>query len=156
MISTTTTPPTHLILVCCHAIYLSGPTHGLDEAEWLLAPFQTGESSLFTQHLITGLRAVAADPASLLVLSGSRTRKETERSEAGSYLALAEENDFWGILDGEQRERVLLDEQALDSFANLVFGTVRFWKSVGRWPERITIVSHAFKRERFLGVHIRR
>lgn len=88
------------------------------------------------------------------MLSGSRTRKESEKSEARSYLDLAEENDFWGLLSGDERERIVLEEQALDSLGNLVFSVTAFWKRTGTWPERITVVSHGFKRERILGLHV--
>ncbi|KIN06496.1 hypothetical protein OIDMADRAFT_113505, partial [Oidiodendron maius Zn] len=126
--------------------------------EWLLSPFQIGESIVFTQHIQAGLRMLVSSPSNLLIFSGSRTRSETQKSEAQSYLDLAQDNDFWGILEGygkeEVRERIVLEEQSLDSFGNLVFSVLRFWKCAGLWPEHVTIVSHEFKRERFLELHV--
>lgn len=49
----------------------------------------------------------------------------------------------------------MLEEQALDSFGNFMFGILRFWKETGKWPEKITIVSHEFKRKRFLDLHVK-
>lgn len=100
----------------------------------------------------------------MLVFSGSKTRPETQKSEARSYLDLCLDNDFWGISRGGEEsavgresllKRIVLEEQALDSFANFVFGMLRFWRETGNWPARITIISHAFKRARFLDLHAR-
>jgi len=155
--------PKHLILICCHAIFMPGPANGLSENEWLLAPFQHGETPTFIEHIKTGLRLLANDPESLIVFSGSKTRPETELSEAQSYLNLCEENDFWGILDGFQldekknraKNRILLEEQALDSFGNLLFSVINFWRKTGNWPGKITVVSHEFKRARFEELHVK-
>jgi len=145
----------HLILVCCHAIYVGGPTSGASESDWLLAPFQTGETPTFTSHITTALKLLASSPSSLLIFSGSSTRAETRKSEAQSYFDLCFDNDFWDLdKDGILRERVLLEEQALDSFGNLVYSVILFWKKTGRWPEMITIVSHAFKEGRFMELHV--
>ncbi|TVY57789.1 Uncharacterized protein LSUE1_G010284, partial [Lachnellula suecica] len=150
-----TAKATHLIIVCCHAIYLSGATSGASEAEWLLAPFQTGETPTFISHTTTALKLLSSTPSSLLVFSGSSTRSETRKSEAQSYLDLCEDNGFWG-LDGQGnlRSKLLLEQQALDSFGNLVFSIILFWKQTGNWPEMITIVSHAFKEARFMELHV--
>ncbi|KAL8672387.1 MAG: hypothetical protein Q9168_003160 [Polycauliona sp. 1 TL-2023] len=64
------TVPTHLIIVCCHAIWLGGPTGGHDEAEWAIEPFQRGETPTFMEHIKTGLRILSEQPNSLLVFSG--------------------------------------------------------------------------------------
>jgi hypothetical protein len=162
-----TTTPTHLILVCCHAIYIGGPTQGDSESEWLIAPFQEGETATFTAHIKTGLSLLAASPSSLLVFSGSRTRPETEKSEARGYWDLCIDNDFWSIPGFEKskghiedgfgsnfRDRIVLEEQALDSFGNFMFSILKFQKETGSWPRKISIVSHEFKRKRFLDLHV--
>ncbi|RDW91291.1 hypothetical protein BP5796_02456 [Coleophoma crateriformis] len=147
----------HLVLVCCHAIYLGGYTRGECEKEWLLASFQKGETKTFRTHLQAGLSVLHQDPSALLVLSGSKTRREVDISEARSYLDLAIDNDFWSIVHPQSATgaRILLEEQAMDSMANLTFSLLMFWKTTKRWPEKITIISHEFKKERFLDYHVK-
>lgn len=79
------TGPTHLIIVCCHAIYL-GPDCS-DESNWLIEPFQSGETGTFTAHIEAGVRELARDNDALLVFSGGATKREkTDITEGESYL----------------------------------------------------------------------
>ncbi|OAQ83528.1 hypothetical protein VFPBJ_02296 [Purpureocillium lilacinum] len=162
-------PPTHLIVVCCHGIWLGGPSAGHDEAEWLIAPFQAGETPTFVRHIEEGVRAHADDVAnSVLVFSGAATRPETRLSEAQSYANVAAQNAYFGHLPSSSSSpsspssssssshdgalptttTILLEERALDSFSNVLFSMTLFRARVGAWPASLTVVGHAFKRPR--------
>ncbi|KAI1140143.1 FolC bifunctional protein [Hypoxylon sp. FL0543] len=146
--------PEHLIVVCCHGIWLGGPAHGHDENEWLIAGFQKGETPTFIEHIKAGLRILKRDDSSILMFSGGPTRSETPLSEARSYANLASANAYFGILsEAETRGRISCEERALDSYYNVLFSLIQFWYDCGIWPRKLTIVSHAFKRERLVDCH---
>lgn len=172
----------HLIIVCCHAVYLPDaedhdfPVHSPhDERNWLLAPFQKsdpktgkpGEQSTFIAHAQAGLSALTVSPdnadleKNLLIFSGGATKRPTSTmSEARSYYhaALAEE-----LVEGHYgggrthalyiRGRILLEEYATDSLQNLLFSILLFRRTTGRYPKHIRLVTHAFKTKRFLELH---
>jgi hypothetical protein len=92
------------------------------------------------------------------------TRPETSLSEAASYHNLALANRYFDLLPMDDNDdddddedttasRILLDEQALDSYHNILFSLVAFWRRHAVWPARLTIVSHAFKRARLVDGH---
>lgn len=82
------------------------------------------------------------------------TRRETQISEACSYASLAAANSYFEILpEGSAESRIAREERALDSYSNLLFSILHFWSLHGTWPAKLTIVSHAFKRERLVDCH---
>ncbi|RYP89871.1 hypothetical protein DL770_004023 [Monosporascus sp. CRB-9-2] len=91
-----------------------------------------------------------------LVIAGSLgpTRKETRLSEARSYANLATANSFFGIIPESSSPKIVCEGRALDSYSNVLLSLIQFWQDHGNvWPEQITIVSHAFKRERLVDCH---
>ncbi|KAL8325032.1 hypothetical protein RB597_008347 [Gaeumannomyces tritici] len=164
-----TPPPNHLIVVCGHAIWLGGPQQGQDESEWLIESYKRGETPTFIEHIKAGLRALGDDDRSALAFSGGPTWKETALSEARSYANLAATNGYFGLIsadipstDGTRQHplspiplspRIILEEQALDSYYNVLFSVVAFWRRYATWPVKLTVVSHAFKRMRIVDAH---
>ncbi|KAK0635156.1 Mur ligase [Bombardia bombarda] len=161
-------PPNHLIIVCGHAIWCGGPKNGWDEAEWLIESYKQGETPTFIEHIKAGVRILRSDERAVLAFSGGPTREETAISEARSYYNLAVANSCFGFFPASPppatttssstdplllTSRILLEERALDSYYNILFSIIEFWRCHAVWPERLTIVSHAFKRTRLVDAH---
>ncbi|OQE07747.1 hypothetical protein PENVUL_c012G05886 [Penicillium vulpinum] len=147
----------HLIVVCCHAIYTGGSHLGASENEWLIEPFQKGETPTFIDHVKAGLKALTEDSHSLLVFSGGPTKKpRTELSEGQSYLNLAEDNDYFqdiSTISEIDTSRIIAETNATDSYQNLLFSLIQFRIYTGIYPHKVTVVTHEFKRARFMQCH---
>ncbi|KAJ5623481.1 hypothetical protein N7490_012086 [Penicillium lividum] len=147
----------HLVIVCCHAIYAGGPNHGLSEDEWFIESFQKGEIPTFISHAKAGLKALSDDPHALLVFSGGPTKKpRTNLSEGQSYLKLSEENNYFqdpASVSEVDTSRIISEDFATDSYQNVLFSILRFRLHVGIYPQRVTVVTHEFKRARFMECH---
>jgi hypothetical protein len=147
---------THLILVCCHATYRGGNPD--EEASWVLQDFQksnaetgkVGEHHTFMQHIAAGATILAQDPDSLLMFSGGKTQTQIDLSEAESYLRVGLVKKF---CRNEQSLRCAIETQATDSYQNLLFSIIQFWRLTRSYPKKITVITHAFKERRFLELH---
>lgn len=85
----------------------------------------------------------------MCVCDRAPTRSETRISEAQSYAALAAHHGYWGLVDAARADAVVvLEERALDSYHNILFGLTRFYAREGAWPATLTLVGHAFKQPR--------
>lgn len=138
----------NLISVAAHAIYIGEDFKETEnDANWFLQPFQKGEPPFYTEHIRRGIVLAHHDPNSLLIFSGGQTRLEAgPRSEAQSYWLIAEHYNWYGT---EVKGRATTEEFARDSFENLLFSICRFYECTKKFPDKITVVSWAFKKERF-------
>lgn len=148
----------NLVLVAGHAPFkesvINVPVHPERDDDWVLQPFQRGEPPLYIEHIRRGVELARRDPASLLMFSGGYTRREAGRhwSEAATYAALARHYRWWtqGANDPTRvSDRHGTEDYSRDSFENLLFSLCRFQEMTGRYPDRVTVVSWAFKQPRF-------
>jgi len=143
----------NLIIVAGHAVFTASD-HKATQSEdsWFLETFQHGQLSTMLAHIERGVKLAAADNASLLLFSGGQTRLAAgPRSEASSYWEAADASGWFGF--PHVRARAHLEEQARDSFENLLFSLCRFHELVDAYPWRVTVVSFNFKRRRFEELH---
>lgn len=146
----------NLVMVAGHSIYTSNSCGKFeDESSWFLEPYQKnpGQAATFVEHIKVGVEIAAKDDESLLIFSGGETRKDAgPRSEAQSYWAVADSEGWFDKKDAV-RSRTLTEENARDSFENLLFSVCRFRELTGSYPQNITVVSYDFKQERFSHLH---
>lgn len=153
----------HLILVCCHATYdrsRAGDDEDayLAEANWVLQPFQksnpaTGKESehrTFLRHIASAGDVLDQDPRAWLIYSGGKTQSQVDITEAESYYQCNAEMNPERSLD-----RTDVETNATDSYQNLLFSILAFRRRIGAYPERISVVTHAFKDRRFYELHVR-
>lgn len=57
------------------------------------------------------------------------------------------------VAPGLEMVRMTTETFAMDSYENLLFSIARFREYTGKYPERITIVGYAMKKERFESLH---
>jgi hypothetical protein len=142
--------PVHAIIVAGHAVLVRFKNLTSDSS-WSLLGFQRGEPPFYIEHVRTAVELAEDDPKALLIFSGGPTRADAgPRSEAHSYYYVAGHYGWFG--HRSVAARTVIEDFARDSFENLLFGVCRFKEYAGRYPERVSVVSWAFKEQRF-GLH---
>ena len=165
-----------LVLVCGHAIYNPRPLTIDDpvdtasphaESNWLLRDFQkstptkVGEHETFLKHIRAGVEALRR-PNTFLIFSGGHTWEDVDLYESSSYLhalraaQMLPEEYFHGYEWHRHRmpeRRICCERYATDSYQNLLLSLLEFYCEVGKWPDMVTVITHAFKEKRFLECH---
>jgi hypothetical protein len=152
---------THLVILCCHAVY-----HGTrgsdprDEKNWALKSFQrgtstkSGEHETFLQHAFTAVQL--KNEQTLIAFSGGPTDASYPGlSEAQSYVNALRDwgNKIGWEVENNVLEDILLEDAATDSYQNVLFSILSFRRRTGYYPRDLTIITHAFKNDRFLYLH---
>lgn len=136
----------HLVMVPCHGVHVFNGNVLDDASGWLL--YSPVQFPVIRNHITQALAQLDIDPHSLLLFSGASTRAEVPASEAFSYYQLAAQHH-----NMKHHQRVHLEENALDSFENLLMSLCRFKELTGAYPERVTVVGFEFKKRRFVELH---
>jgi len=155
-------PCTDLYIVCCHAIFDNTKDDPFHESNWHLKPFQKsdrqtgkiGEHFTFIAHIQAAATALLL-PNAFVVFSGGATDPSIPYSEAESYAQV-----FGHLYPGKQitgpaltHPRWSCETTSTDSYQNLLFSILEFRGQTGRYPDRVVVITHAFKADRFLNLH---
>lgn len=149
--------PDKLLILCCHATFRAHLGQSpFDEKVWSLKPYQIGdydrpsEHTTFITHIKAAIDSYFHDDSQVLVISGGKTTDD-ELSESESYYAVI---DTLGLLpDDSDTGLVVHENHSTDSYQNLLFSLIEYYKLAESWPSRITLITHAFKFDRFVENH---
>lgn len=159
----TGSPPNHLILVCCHSIYTGGTSSDPhDESNWLLKSFQKstatkqGEHETLIQHILAAISLYSQNPETgRIVFSGGPTNDSYPRlSESQSYLDVLQSlrpDMVMELTSGDAN--IILEENATDSYQNIIFSIITFKSYYHAYPKYITVIAPSFKRQRLINLH---
>ena len=131
-----------LLVVCGHAIRQDGKWWG----------GFAGEEPCYEAHVRDGVNLWRSEGYRALVFSGGHSRPNlpVANTEAAGMREYAVEAGL--IAPGESG--VLLEEFARDSFENVLFSVLAYWRHFGAWPERLGVVTWKFKamRQYLIGI----
>jgi hypothetical protein len=136
-----------LVIVCCHSIF-----HGTDpndESHWALQPFQRstiskpGEHTTFLKHIRMALNFQGTSDKTVVFSGGHTNPDYPDLSEAQSYLNAAVAAD-----GSESVNSVILEDQATDTYQNILFSILKYHAVKGCYPGSIVVVTHDFKSQR--------
>lgn len=140
-----------LRIVPGHAIYLGGEP--LQNEHWILLPWQADPDRrhlrCFREHVRAACTEHQYDPSGMLVFSGGFTRPGAAISEARSYQNLAIADGLLPTFDDPSLNRVVLDEEARDSFENIVRAIAIAYVDRNFVPTRVEVYGFQFKWRRF-------
>jgi len=132
-----------LLIVAGHAIYEGGKWYGGFE----------GEDRFYEEHVLDGLRIARSEGYQALALSGGHTRDRESSFPSHSVKNSEGEGMAEFLLTrGLLRARppaILVESHARDSFENVFFSMLCFFREFSQWPSRVGIVSWKFKAVRF-------
>lgn len=154
--------PTNLIILPCHSVYKDevisniDPNAGSKSESWILAPFQVeaDDHLSFIDHVerCNTLIKKRSDDA-VLMLSGGFTKSQLELSESRSYFNLGLQRGWFD--ESMLNKSIFLEEFARDSYENVLFSLIRFYKLFHKYPKVITVVGFEFKEPRFVELHLK-
>jgi hypothetical protein len=127
-----------LLMLAGHAIYQDGQWHGGHQ----------DEDRLYEKHVRDAFRIFAGEGYQALVLSGGRSRPHLVPAIGNSEAEGMREYALAARL-AAPGDGVLLEKFGRDSFENLFFSMLCFYRAFGEWPARVGTVSWKFKALRF-------
>lgn len=134
-----------LVIVPGHGVAKFWKQDLFSDDAWLGPP--RGEARQLIEHIEAGVKLVARDPDATLVFSGGQTKRRAGPvSEGSSYWFAASRLDWFGRPD--VRERAFAETYARDSFENLLFSVLHFFRQRGSLPDKIVFCGWAFKKKR--------